>query len=163
MLTTAPPEERTQELPAEPVSARTARRMVLDALAAWSLEQFCDEAALLVSEVVTNSLLHVGGPMTLTVRRAAGGVRVEVRDGSQTMPSPRNYAEDSVTGRGLEILDLTATNWGAELRDDGKTVWFELGTVRPAAAAGVGEGAKEVSFDVRLEAVPVALARTTFD
>src|SRR5688500_3166894 len=101
MVTSAPAHERFEELPAEPVSARKARRVVLDALTDWYLEEFSDEAALLVSEVVTNAVLHAGGTIDLAVRRARGGIRVEVRDRSVTMPSPRSYAGDSVTGRGL--------------------------------------------------------------
>lgn len=164
-MTTVPAQERCEELPAEPVSARKARRVVLDALSDWSLGDLCDDAALLVSEVVTNSLLHAGSAMGLTVRRLDEGVRVEVRDHSRTMPAPRNYAGDSVTGRGLDILDLTAANWGAELFEDGKVVWFELGTEQPRAgsADGVRGGPSDAQFTVRLIRTPVALARATFD
>lgn len=152
-------------LPAEPVSVRKARRVVLDALADWSLGDLCDEAALLVSEVVTNSLLHAGSVIALTVRRVGEGIRVEVRDRSATMPSPRSYAGDSVTGRGLEILDLTATDWGAEFSDEGKVVWFELGTVSAVdgQAAGVQRPPDSEGFAVEFLGMPVALARATFD
>lgn len=164
-MTTASAQERCEELPAEPVSARKARRVVLDALADWSLGDLCDDAALLVSEVVTNSLLHAGSAMALTIRLLDGGVRVEVRDHSTSMPSPRNYAGDSVTGRGLEILDLTATNWGAELFEDGKIVWFELGTAEPAGGqpAGIGSCPDDALFTVQLVKTPVALAKATFN
>lgn len=136
----------------------------MDALSEWSLDRFSEEATLLVSEVVTNSLLHAGSPINLTVRKCADGVRVEVRDHSTNLPAPRNYAGDSVTGRGLEILDLTAANWGAELLEDGKVVWFELGTEPPDGEAdGVGFPAAVQGFTVRLLDTPVALARATFD
>lgn len=139
--------------------------MVLDALAEWALEDLCDEAALLVSEVVTNSVLHAGGTIDLTVRRRGNGIRVEVGDRSAAMPSPRSYAGDSVTGRGLEILDLTATNWGAELSEEGKVVWFELGTASAAgrAADGVQPVDESGGFSVEFLGTPVALARATFD
>jgi PAS domain S-box-containing protein len=151
-------------LPAEPVSARKARRAVLDALADWSLDDLGDEAALLVSEVVTNAVLHAGGTIDLAVRRQGEGVRVEVRDRSATMPSPRSFAGDSVTGRGLEILDLTATNWGAELSDEGKVVWFELGTRNAAGGpVGVQRPPETEGFTVEFRGTPVALARATFD
>lgn len=158
-------QERREQLPAEPVSARRARRVVLDALADWSLGDLCDEAALLVSEVVTNSVLHAGSTIDLTVRRQGEGIRVEVRDRSETMPAPRSYAGDSVTGRGLEILDLTATNWGAELSEHGKVVWFELGTAGSADGGADGIQAVEQGggFDVEFLSTPVALARATFD
>lgn len=165
MVSSVPSQERSVELPAEPVSARKARRVVLDALADWSLGDLCDEAALLVSEVVTNSVLHAGSTIDLTVRRRGEGIRVEVRDRSETLPSPRSYAGDSVTGRGLEILDLTAANWGAELSEDGKVVWFELGTT--AAADGQADGVQRPTegggFSVEFLGTPAALARATFD
>ena len=160
-----PSHERREELPAEPVSARKARRVVLDALTDWSLDDLSDEAALLVSEVVTNSVLHAGSTIDLTVCRRGTGVRVEVRDRSETMPAPRSYAGDSVTGRGLEILDLTATNWGAELSADGKVVWFELGT--DGSADGHADGVQPADgrdgFEVEFLGTPVALARATLD
>ena len=164
-MSAAPSQERKEQLPAEPVSARLARRVVTDALADWSLADLCDEAALLVSEVVTNSLLHAGSAIELTVRKIGPGVRVEVRDHSTTMPEPRHYASESVTGRGLEILDLTATNWGADLFEDGKIVWFELGTTSPSGgrADGVGEGLDDGAFTVRLVGTPVALSKATFE
>lgn len=164
-MTDAPTQERFEQLPAEPVSARKARRVVLDALTEWSLDGLGDEAALLVSEVVTNAVLHAGGVIDLAVRRTGEGVRVEVRDRSVTMPSPRSYAGDSVTGRGLEILDLTAANWGAELSDDGKVVWFELGTDGTAGgrAHGVQQSPDSGKFPVLFLGIPVALARATFD
>ena len=137
----------------------------MDALSEWSLGHLCDEAALLVSEVVTNSVLHAGGTIDLGVGRIDGGVRIEVRDRSATMPSPRSYAGDSVTGRGLEILDLTATNWGAELSEEGKVVWFELGTTSPSKgqAAGLQPAPDAGGFSVVFLGIPVALARATFD
>lgn len=164
-MTTVSAVERREELPAEPASARRARRVVVDALADWSLDGLSDEAALLVSELVTNSLLHAGSAIDLTVRRAGPGVRVEVKDHSTTLPSPRIFAGDSVTGRGLDILDLTAANWGAELFEEGKVVWFELGTAPSGdgQATGVRPPRDRSSFPVQFLGMPLALARATFD
>ncbi len=163
-MSSVPSQERCEELPA-PVSVRRARRVILDALTDWSLDELGDEAALLVSEVVTNSVLHAGSTIDLTILRKDEGIRVEVRDRSETMPSPRGYAGDSVTGRGLEILDLTAANWGAELSAEGKVVWFELGTA--GAVDGHADGVPRLEerggFPVELLGTPVALARATFD
>ena len=164
-MSAVPSQERCEELPAEPISARKARRVILDALTDWSLDDLSDEAVLLVSEVVTNSVLHAGSTIDLTVRRQGDGIRVEVRDRSEIMPSPRSYAGDSVTGRGLEILDLTATNWGAELSEDGKVVWFELGTTPSADGHADGVQPLEARGGIAVEflGTPVALARATFD
>lgn len=158
-------DERREHLAAEPVSARKARRLVLEALADWGLDFLGDDASLLVTEVVTNSLLHARSPIDLRVIRSDPGVRVEVHDGSPRLPSVRTYDGEAVTGRGLEIVGYTASNWGAEQSDDGKMVWFELGT--PASEAGQGTptspSAAGPTVGVQLLGAPVALAKATFE
>ena len=157
-------DERIEHLAAEPVSARRARRLVLEALDDWGLDSLADDASLLVSEVVTNSLLHARSAIDLRVMRSDSGVRIEVHDLSPNLPSPRTYDGEAVTGRGLEIVSCTASNWGAEQSETGKVVWFELGT----SAAGEGPsrppipGPSAPTISVRLLGTPVALAKTTF-
>ena len=157
-------DERVEHLVAEPVSARVARRFVLEALAEWGLDSLADDASLLVSEVVTNSLPHARSPIDLRVLRSKSGVRIEVHDQSPTLPSPRTYDGEAVTGRGLEIVRCTASNWGAEQSEAGKVVWFELGTTPSAdqASPAVTKGPAAPTVAVSLLGAPVALAKTTF-
>lgn len=94
-----------------------------------------DTATLLVSEVVTNAILHARTPVTLTVEVAHEVVRVTVRDGSPVPPRINAYPPTSATGRGMLLLDRLAKRWGVD-RDPGtggKVVWFEVG--EPTAAA----------------------------
>ncbi|HUH06349.1 MAG TPA: ATP-binding protein [Egibacteraceae bacterium] len=117
---------RRTELPPQPVSARKARRFVSECLARWGLGHLDADAALLVSEVVTNGLRHAGTRMALEVLRTGDGVRVEVRDGSRSPCVRRRAHPDSVDGRGLELVAAVADDWGQRRRGEGKVVWFEL-------------------------------------
>jgi PAS domain S-box-containing protein len=92
---------------------------------------------LLVSELVTNALLHAGTEVDLAGSVDERGVRIEVSDGSTHLPSPRRYAATSGTGRGLLMLESMVDEWGVVLHEQGKTVWFTLS--RPEGRGGTAE------------------------
>ena len=94
-----------------------------------------DTATLLVSEVVTNAILHARSAVTLTVDVPEDVVRITVRDGSPVQPRVHAFAPTSATGRGLLLLDHLAKRWGVEPDPvtRGKVVWFEVG--EPSLAA----------------------------
>jgi len=122
--------------PADPSSAGAARRLLAATLAGWQLQHLEEAACLLVSELVSNVLLHAGTELDVHVRRSEGRVRVEVHDGSPRMPERRFYSTTSATGRGLVFLAELASAWGVEPTPTGKAVWFELEeAVAPAALA----------------------------
>src|SRR4051794_27555067 len=87
-----------------------------------------DAAILITSEVVTNALVHSGGPTQVraSIRPADGMFRVEADDSSISLPG--TPVEPSPHGgRGLMIVDQLATRWGVEPRlPVGKTVWVEI-------------------------------------
>ncbi|CAN5625538.1 hypothetical protein BH24ACT14_BH24ACT14_20010 [soil metagenome] len=153
-------------LPAEPRSAGQARRFVGTALHQFGQERYSDTTELLVSELVTNAVLH--SRSAVGVRISAGGsvVRVEVSDGSTMLPAPRGFSADAATGRGLELVEVLSSRWGVEPRQDGKTVWFELGE-EPTAAPDDRDGpveprsgfAGEGRVGVHLLGVPITLYR----
>jgi anti-sigma regulatory factor (Ser/Thr protein kinase) len=118
--------DRRWELPATARSAVRARRHVTNALEKWHLEALSDAAALLTSELVTNSVLHARTSMTLSVSRDHDTVRVSVTDGSPLTPSLRRHSPTSTTGRGIQLISRLADEWGAESTGPGKTVWFTL-------------------------------------
>jgi PAS domain S-box-containing protein len=89
-------------------------------------DELVEQAQLLVSEVVTNALVHSGTSIDVSMAIAEGGVLVEVGDGSDHIPSRRDYAPTASTGRGLALLEQTADAWGVVRRVRGKTVWFTL-------------------------------------
>ncbi|MFG2924712.1 ATP-binding protein [Streptomyces sp. NPDC048305] len=90
-------------------------------------------AELLLSELVTNALIHTRNGAVVTVTTAPGRVRVEVRDfvpGQEPAPYVPN-ADDGTHGRGLLLVQNLADSWGVTAQALGKVVWFELGGGKP--------------------------------
>lgn len=90
---------------------------------------------LLVSELVTNALVHARPPVRLVIDVDGERTRIEVRDAATRVPHVRSAAISVVGGRGLVLVDDLATRWGTRVDDDGKTVWLELERATPASAA----------------------------
>jgi len=123
-------------------SAGGARRFVAATLRAWDLEVLEEVACLLVSELVSNVVLHAATDLELHLRRLDTRVRVEVHDGVARMPERKFYSPTSTTGRGLVFLAELAQDWGAEPTPSGKAVWFELDETPPPPAAAHTVGAE---------------------
>jgi len=111
-------------LPPEPASAGAARRFVAAALEAYPID--IDVVSLLVSELVSNVVLHAHTPLEVSVCQRGKHIRVSVADESPLIPAMKQYAPDSVTGRGLTMIDSAAERWGIDESADGKAVWFEM-------------------------------------
>jgi anti-sigma regulatory factor (Ser/Thr protein kinase) len=116
-----------------PAAARNARRFLEQFCRAAELpEEVCQTAALLVSELVTNAVLHGGTSATVEVHRPADILRVAVRDDNPDLPEVGlNPPLGQEGGRGLLIVSMLATRWGIEPAGTGKAVWFEV-AVGPA-------------------------------
>ncbi|WP_338700124.1 ATP-binding protein [Streptomyces sp. Q6] len=122
--------------PADPGAVRKARAAVRAQLAGWHLDELTDVTALLVSELVTNSLCHASGPIGVRLVRRTGpraALLVEVSDPLPDPPRARAAAPDDEGGRGLQLVADSSRRWGTRPapRDGrcgagGKTVWFEL-------------------------------------
>ena len=80
---------------------------------------------LLVSEVVTNAVLHGGGDITVIVRVQGDVVQVEVSDGGPALPRRRSTT-GADGGFGLRLLEELSVTWGVEAGPAGKTVWFRV-------------------------------------
>lgn len=131
------PSEVHADFPAEPASAGHARRFVDRTLRAWDCIALVDIAMLLVSELVSNAILHAGTSIEVALTLREGRVRAEVRDGSARAPSRKRYSKLSTTGRGLLLVEELADDWGVDTSGLGKAVWFELaGPDRRAETAG---------------------------
>jgi anti-sigma regulatory factor (Ser/Thr protein kinase) len=85
-----------------------------------------DTVALLVTELVTNAVLHACTPLQLQIETRSDHVRLCVEDTSERQPELRNYATDAVTGRGLALVEALSSSWGVETTPTGKTVWCEI-------------------------------------
>jgi PAS domain S-box-containing protein len=131
---------------ADPRAAGRARRAVREALETAGAAQLRDVAELVVSELVTNAVVHAGTQMQVRITAEPTAVRVEVGDGSHHLPVRRRWAETAGTGRGLRIVDEHVDRWGADLTERGKVVWFEIG--RPTTGPVPGEPSVQASASV---------------
>ncbi|MEU4871859.1 SpoIIE family protein phosphatase [Streptomyces sp. NPDC021608] len=115
---------------AEPERIAVARRQVRELLHDWSCEDQVDSAVLLVSETLTNVLVHTDADALLVaeVTGAPGErrLRIEVTDTSDALPHKRRPGELASSGRGLVLIELLAHTWGVAPRGEGKSIWFEL-------------------------------------
>jgi anti-sigma regulatory factor (Ser/Thr protein kinase) len=123
--------ELSTTLAPEPSSAAEARRFVRSALADWGQSSLDEVAALLVTELVTNAVLHTRSGPEVTARLAGQRLRVEVADDSPTPPVRHRYSPRAGTGRGMILVGELASAWGSEPAGAGKVVWFELETGAP--------------------------------
>lgn len=117
----------TAVLVCEAAAAGEARRLVVaECLAAGLTQDARDQAELLVSEVVTNAVLHGRSAVHLRVLATPALLRVEVGDDNSRRPSMVRPDAGALGGRGMAIVDLLATRWGVEEGGIGKVVWFEI-------------------------------------
>lgn len=110
---------------AEPDAVPAARHTAM-AFMAERCPHLSDDAALVVSELVTNAQLHGELPGCLRLRLRRDRLRIEVEDRGRTLPQPGGLAEHAVTGRGLGLVSALARDWGVDPVPGGKVVWAEL-------------------------------------
>ncbi|RII11312.1 Phosphoserine phosphatase RsbP [Streptomyces sp. YIM 130001] len=115
---------------AAPEGVAEARRQLRELLHDWADSDQVDSAVLMVSEMLTNVLVHTDGD-ALLVAEAQGPqghrwLRVEVSDGSDQLPHKRDPGELASSGRGLVLMEILAERWGVDPRGEGKSIWFEL-------------------------------------
>ncbi|MEV8587606.1 ATP-binding protein [Streptomyces sp. NPDC051180] len=126
------------EVGPDPAEVGRARRWARSRLAGSGIgddEPLADTLVLLISELVTNAVVHTGCPAVLRMLFAAeGGVRVEVADTSDRPPRPRHAQGDDTNGRGLELVDGLADRWGWQPEGAGKSIWCEVDRVAGAPA-----------------------------
>jgi len=121
----------TLDLPCSAASAGEARRWAEGVLADPRHSAIRDDGVLLVSELVTNAVLHARTGVRLSVWHGGDGVRFEVTDFAAAAPRRRLADRLATTGRGLGLLDARSVDWGVEVDDDATTVWFVLDPARP--------------------------------
>jgi anti-sigma regulatory factor (Ser/Thr protein kinase) len=113
-----------------PAAPATARAALTRWLSGHVPIEVLDDARLLASELVTNSLRHPEIPRDASLRLAVqlreGALRVEVRDpGTSGVVAPREADREYGGGFGLQLVDKIATRWGIN-RTGGTQVWFEV-------------------------------------
>ncbi|MFF3257805.1 ATP-binding protein [Streptomyces sp. NPDC002932] len=110
------------------------RRIIKASLLGWSLPHLVDDAQLLISELVTNALLHTRGELRILFCFGADDFVIVVRDGSPEHPVLREADTVDEHGRGLHLVNCVAASWGVS--SDGTSTWCSLplapGPVQPA-------------------------------
>ncbi|MEU0597982.1 ATP-binding protein [Streptomyces sp. NPDC006393] len=113
---------------AAPSEVTLLRRAAVRQLSRWGMPVAVDEAEVIVTELATNVVKHVGegtsAALVLEWRRDR--LRLEVHDRSPALPSPRNADCYEECGRGLHLIAGLAADWGAVLTTTGKAVWCEV-------------------------------------
>ncbi|MDX6353939.1 MAG: hypothetical protein QOF98_842, partial [Streptomyces sp.] len=137
-----------------PDAVMHARRFTARTLRAWQLAEqsdLADVALLVISELVTNALVHTHGAVRLDLTLAGDRLRIAVSDASPRAPArPVVVDWEATGGRGLLLVEATSGSWGSVPVSGGKQVWSEI--VVPARgepargegsrAAGCGEGSR---------------------
>ncbi|MCD0482092.1 ATP-binding protein [Streptacidiphilus sp. ASG 303] len=106
---------------------------------------------LVVSELVTNAVVHTGSPAVLRLlfplgdESGAPAVRVEVADASGAPPQPRRAEDDAVGGRGLELVDCLCDRWGWAPDGSGKRVWCEIDRRQPPLQSAPAVGPRALA------------------
>lgn len=121
-----PVQGRALALHPDPSSVREARRYVRGELSAAGFHAAVFAAELLVSELVTNAILHARTAVRIAVEPRRDDVRIAVGDDSPLPPRRRRHSIESATGRGLLLVERVAAHWGVDADGLGKVVWFDL-------------------------------------
>ncbi|HEY3478676.1 MAG TPA: ATP-binding protein [Streptomyces sp.] len=120
------------EVGVDPAEVGRARRWARSRLAGSGIgadEPVAETLILLISELVTNAVVHTGCPAVLRMLFPAApacAVRVEVADASEAPPAPRHATREETGGRGLELVDGLADRWGWQPEGAGKRIWCEV-------------------------------------
>lgn len=147
------------EIRPDPAEVGRARRWARSRLAGSGIgaeEPLAETLILLVSELVTNAVVHTGCPAVLRLLLTgvrddptgapSGTVRLEVADTSARPPVPRHARGDECGGRGLELVDGLADRWGWDPEGAGKRIWCEVDRCTAAVAGRIAACASETAL-----------------
>ncbi|MFE9906396.1 ATP-binding protein [Streptomyces achromogenes] len=125
-------------LPRQTCAAPDARHFVVDVLKDWGLLGVLDDAATVVTELVTNAVQHTKTPtIRVIVRRMPSNVvRVIVIDKRpDAWPALQSAGPLECAGRGLALVDAVTRAWGCTRLPWEKYVWADLADLEVATDA----------------------------
>ena len=124
--------EHSFALPPAPTSPREARVRAARELQEWGDPDARHAVLLLISELVTNAVVHARSTVTVDLAVSDDGpVLVRVHDESTVRPTARSHEADRPGGRGMHLLESLAARWGVEETQTGKSIWFEVDRLQP--------------------------------
>jgi hypothetical protein len=104
----------------------TARHFTVATVREWGLADVADDAALVVTELAANAIVHAGSAFTVILSARGNVLRVAVRDGCP-LPAEGQAALMPIPLHGLGAVDALAARWGVEsLGKAGKAVWVDV-------------------------------------
>jgi serine phosphatase RsbU (regulator of sigma subunit)/anti-sigma regulatory factor (Ser/Thr protein kinase) len=137
--TTTLPLHAQRSFPADERSVAAARRFTRAVLDEWEAHELTDTVVLLVSELVTNAVVHAGTTVRLKLRLHSQSLRVEVEDQHPGQALPMGVEpppDDAEHGRGLVITSVLAPTWGVQYTPSSKRVWLQLEREGDPSAVG---------------------------
>ncbi|MGW4224811.1 ATP-binding protein [Streptomyces bauhiniae] len=156
----------TLEIRPDPEEVGRARKWARSRLAGLGIaadEPLAETLILLVSELVTNAVVHTGRPALLRLSLPGGPppatpagaepaasvtVRLEVADASSRAPVPRCAGREATGGRGLALVDCLADRWGWSPEGAGKSIWCELDRCsQPREGAAPAYGVQPAAYE----------------
>jgi anti-sigma regulatory factor (Ser/Thr protein kinase) len=121
-----PQRRSTQAFEASPEAPRAARHFVAETLARLGCANCGIDAELVVSELVSNAVIHAQTDLTVALALSTGAIRIEVRDHNRALPTARSPSALSISGRGLPLIAALTSSWGVNQFGDGKVVWAQI-------------------------------------
>ncbi|MFD2690710.1 SpoIIE family protein phosphatase [Streptomyces phyllanthi] len=110
-----------------PDAVMHARRFTARTLRSWDLREEADTVLLVVSELVTNALVHTQGPIRVDITHAGDRLRIAVTDSSPRAPAKPVVVDwESTGGRGLFLVEAMSATWGSVPVGGGKQVYSEI-------------------------------------
>ena len=111
----------------DPLAGRAARHTAAEVIQRWDVRPaLVDDSCLVVSELVTNALVHGRSDVLLRLLKTDDRLRIEVFDDNTRLPAMVPPDPHSLSGRGLFLIAALVSTWGTERTPDGKVVWAEF-------------------------------------
>ncbi|QKW51275.1 SpoIIE family protein phosphatase [Streptomyces buecherae] len=144
---------------AQPEQISQARLQLRQMLHDWASDDQVESAVLLLSEMVTNVLMHTDDD-ALVIAEISGEpgarrLRLDVADASDELPHRRHPGELASSGRGLLLMEMLAGSWGVDPRGEGKCIWVELHEPAAEPAAPAAHATRATTTPARTPTAPV--------